>query len=123
MLDSVTPWTVACQAPLSMAFSRQENWSGLPFPSPVDLLDPGIEPIFPAFARGFFTTEPPGKPKLSGYKNLIYKRLSRKHCFHFHCRKISLRKTDEWHLFALSFPLSSPNIGIYMTLFFLILNF
>ena len=39
-----TPWTVACQAPLSMGFSRQEYWSGLPFLSPGDLPDPGIEP-------------------------------------------------------------------------------
>ena len=39
-----TPWTVACQAPLSMGFSRQEYWSGLPFPSPGDLPDPGIKP-------------------------------------------------------------------------------
>ena len=38
------PWTVACQAPLSMKFSRQEHWGGLPFPSPGDLPDPGIEP-------------------------------------------------------------------------------
>ena len=53
----VTPWTVACQAPLSMEFSRQEYWSGLPFPSPVDLPDPGIEPVPPALAGGFFTAE------------------------------------------------------------------
>ena len=44
----VTPWTVAYQAPSSMGFSRQEYWSGLPFPSPGDLSDPGIEPGFPA---------------------------------------------------------------------------
>ena len=44
----VTPWTVACQAPLSMGFFRQEYWSGLPFPSPGDLSDPGIEPRSPA---------------------------------------------------------------------------
>ena len=43
-LTLATPWTVACQAPLSMGFSRQEYWSGLPFPSPGDLPDPGIEP-------------------------------------------------------------------------------
>ena len=43
-----TPWTVAYQAPLSMGFSRQEHWSGLPFPSPGDLPDPGIEPGSPA---------------------------------------------------------------------------
>ena len=42
------PWTVAYQAPLSMGFSRQEYWSGLPFPSPEDLSDPGIEPGYPA---------------------------------------------------------------------------
>ena len=53
-----TPWTVACQAPLSMGFSRQEYWSGLLFP-PGDLPSPGIEPASPALADGFFTTEPP----------------------------------------------------------------
>ena len=54
-----TPWTVAHQAPLSMGFSRQEYWSGLPCPPPGDLPDPGIEPsslISPALAGGFFTT-------------------------------------------------------------------
>ena len=43
----VTPWTIANQAPLSMGFSRQEYWSGLPIPSPGDLPDPGIEPVSP----------------------------------------------------------------------------
>ena len=47
-LTLATPWTIACQAPLSMGFSRQEYWSGLPFPSPGDLPDPGIEPGSPA---------------------------------------------------------------------------
>ena len=55
-----TPWTVACWAPLFVGFPRQEYWSGLPFPSPGDLPDPGIEPVSPALASGFFTTEPPG---------------------------------------------------------------
>ena len=59
---SATPWTLACQVPLSMEFSRQESWSGLPFPSPGDLSDPGIEPMSPALAGGLFTTEPPGRP-------------------------------------------------------------
>ena len=59
-----TPWTVAHQAPLSIEFSRQECWSGLSFPSPGDLPDPGIGPMFPALAGSFFTTEPPGKPHL-----------------------------------------------------------
>ena len=65
---SETPRTAAwvCQAPPTMGFSRQEYWSGLPFPSPGDLPDPGIEPTSPvasALAGGFFTTEPPGKPE------------------------------------------------------------
>ena len=58
----VTPWTSAYQAPLSMAFPRQKYWSGLPFPSPGNLPDPGIELMSPVLAGGFFTTEPPGKP-------------------------------------------------------------
>ena len=49
-----TPWTVAYQAPPSMGFSRQEYWSGLPFPSPGDLPDPGIEPGSPAFQAECF---------------------------------------------------------------------
>ena len=65
----MTPWTVAHQAPLSMGFSRQEYWSGLPFPAPGDLPSPGIQPtslLSPALASGFFTTEPPGKPAAGG---------------------------------------------------------
>ena len=60
----MTPWTVASQAPLSMEFSRQEYWSGLPFPPPEDLPDPGIKPlslISPALAGRFLTNVPPGK--------------------------------------------------------------
>ena len=61
-LTLCTPWIAVRQAPLSMEFSRQEYWSGLPFPSPGDLSDPGIEPASPALAGGqFFTTEPPRK--------------------------------------------------------------
>ena len=56
-----TPWTVARQAPLSMGFSRQEYWSGLPFPSPGDLPNPGIEPRSPALQADAFSSEPPGK--------------------------------------------------------------
>ena len=58
-----TPWTVACQAPLSMGVPRQEYWSGLPFPSPEDLLDPGIETASlanPALAGRVFATVPQG---------------------------------------------------------------
>ena len=59
-----TPRTAAHQAPLSMGFPSQESWSGLPFPSPRGLPDPGIEPTPPALAGGFFTSEPPRKPFL-----------------------------------------------------------
>ena len=55
------PWPVAHQAPVSMVFPRQEYWSGLPFPTPRDLPDPGIELVSPALAAKFFTTAPPGK--------------------------------------------------------------
>ena len=57
----MTPRTIACQAPVSMGFPRQEFWHGLPFPSPGDLPDPGIVLAFPASTDGFFTAEPPGK--------------------------------------------------------------
>ena len=57
----LTPQTVNCQAPPSMGLSRQESWSGLPFPPPGNLPDPGIKPSSPALADGFFTAEPPGK--------------------------------------------------------------
>ena len=58
-----TPGTVACQAPLSMGFPGQEYWSELPFLSPGDLSDPGIKPMSPALAGGFFSTEPTRKPQ------------------------------------------------------------
>ena len=59
-----TPWTVAYQAPPSMEFSRQEYWSGVPFPSPGDVPHPGIEPGSPALQADALTSEPPGKPHI-----------------------------------------------------------
>ena len=58
---SATPWTIAHQAPLSMGFARQEYWSGLPFPSPGDRPNPGIDPRSPALRADALTSEPPGK--------------------------------------------------------------
>ena len=58
----VSPWTVARQAPLSMGFSRQEYWSGLPFPSPGDLPNPRIKAGSPALQADSLPSEPPGKP-------------------------------------------------------------
>ena len=57
------PWTVAHQAPLSMEFSWQEHWSGLPVPSPVDLPNPGIKPGSPALQLDSLPSEPQGKPE------------------------------------------------------------
>ena len=65
---TATPWTVARQGPLSLEFSGQEYWSGLPFPPPGDLPDPGMEPaslVSPALVGRFFTTVPPGKPPVN----------------------------------------------------------
>ena len=68
----MTPGTVAHQAPLSMGFTRQEYWSGLPFATLGDLPDPGIKPAFPALAGGFFTTDPPGKPFEGSDKTICF---------------------------------------------------
>ena len=74
----VTPWTVAHEAPLSMGFPRQEYWSGLPFPPPEDLLNPGIEPGSPALQADSLPLSHPGKPKdpafsfeCIGYSNAV----------------------------------------------------
>ena len=63
MPDSATPWTVACQTPLSLEFSRQEHWSGLPFPAPENLPDPRIESRSPALQTDSLPSEPPGSPE------------------------------------------------------------
>ena len=68
----LTPWAVACQAPLSMEFSSQEYWSVLPFLSPGDLLNPGIKPQSPALqADVFLPSEPARKPYLLPNKYLL----------------------------------------------------
>ena len=66
----VTPWTVARQAPLSMGFSRPEYWSGLPFPPPRDLPDPGIKPRSPTLQADSLPAKPQGKPKNTGVGSL-----------------------------------------------------
>ena len=70
-LTFATLWTVARQAPLSMRFSRQEYWSGLPFPFPGDLPNPGIEPMSPALQADSLPSEPPRKPQTT-LQMLIY---------------------------------------------------
>ena len=65
----VTPWTAACQAPLSMGFSRQEYWNGLPFPPPGDLPDPGIERVSPAWQVDSISLHHLGRLRVSQGKN------------------------------------------------------
>ena len=62
-----TAWTVTCQAPLSIGFSRSEYWSGLPFPSPGDLANSGIKPMSSTLQADYLPTEPLGEPLLSLY--------------------------------------------------------
>ena len=62
----VTPWTVTCQAPLSMGFPRQEYWSGLPFPFSRNLPEPGIKPVSPALQADSLPADPLGKPYNTG---------------------------------------------------------
>ena len=64
-----TPWTVTYQAPQPTEFSRQEYWSGLPFPSPGDLPDPGIEPGSPTLQADALASEPPGKGRLKSRRD------------------------------------------------------
>ena len=76
-----TPWTVACQAPLSMGFPREEHWNGLPFPFARDLPDPGVEPKSPALQADSLPTEPSGKPHMCAYVCInIYTHM----CVHTH---------------------------------------
>ena len=74
MLDLSSPRTAAHQAPLSMEFSGQEYWSGLPFPSPEDLLNPGIESWSPALQMDSLPVKPPWKPYVMCYLTAIKKK-------------------------------------------------
>ena len=67
------PWTTAHQVPLSMGFSRQEYWSGLPFPPPGDLTDPGVKPRSPVLQEDSLLSEPPEKPISFTFTNFISK--------------------------------------------------
>ena len=72
-------WTVAQQTPQPMEFSRQEYWSGLPFPSPGDLPDPGTEPGAPALQADTLPSEPPGKPSATSCLTVLSERGTLKH--------------------------------------------
>ena len=104
----VTPWTVAHQPPPSMEFSRQEYWSGLPFPSPGDLPDPGIEPRSPELRADTLPSEPPGNPYR--YEGWIIKKTEhqRMYAFELWCWRRLLRvpwaarQSNQWILKEIS---------------------
>ena len=79
----VTPWTIACQAPLSIEFSRQEHWSGWPFPSPRDLLPPGIEPGSPALQVDSLPSEATEKPVSHPGNAILLQQLVLRHLLSF----------------------------------------
>ena len=105
-----TPWTVVYQAPLSMEFSRQEYWSGLPFPSPGDLPNLGIKPGSPTLQADALPSEPPGKPivwichilfiyaSVDGHlgRPLIWTVIDS--LIQFFCGYISIQYISDWHL-------------------------
>ena len=104
--SSVTPWMVDCQAPLSMGFSRQEYWTGLPFPSPGNLPNPEIKPPSPAIVGGFFTTEPQGNPLLpTGPSN---QRHSLAYCSSKESTEQSLLQTRHEHKRGTNFHFLKP---------------
>ena len=108
MSDSANLWTIACQAPLSTGFSRQEYWSGLPCLPPGDLPNPGIEPRYPALQVDSLLSEPPGKPKDTGVSSLSLLwgdfLTQESNWGLLHCR---------WILYQLNYPRSPrPTIGL-----------
>ena len=93
-----TPWPIACRAPLSMEFSRQEYWSGQPFPSPGDLFNPGIKLRSPTLQANSLPSEPPGKPKNTGVGSLSLLQwifpTQEQNCGLLHCRWITSQATS-----------------------------
>ena len=121
------PWTVSHKAPLSMGFSRQEFWSELPFPSPGDLPNPGIEPRSPALQADALTSEPPEKPLEEPYWDIINSLevgnlsllflLFWKFCclFRYQFAKLKLLMTILWWTNALLVRLSSLGVTLEST--------
>ena len=102
-----TPWTVACQAPLSVGFSRQEYWSGLSSPSPGDLPDPGIKLQSPTLQADSLPSEPPGKSKM-------WKSLSRVWLFvtPWTIQSMEFSRPEYWSGWPFPSPRDLPNPGI-----------
>ena len=93
-----TPWTIAHQTPLSMGFSRQKYWSGLPCPPPGDLPDPRVESGSPALQADSLPSEPPGKPSVQ-FSSVVWSCLTL--CDPMDCSTPALSITNSWNLFKL----------------------
>ena len=92
-----TPWTVACQAPPSKGFSRQEYWSGLPFPSPGDLPNPGIKPRSPSLKAASLLSDPPGRP-IELFKwghGSVITSFSASNLFCYYCWRINMGRKEK----------------------------
>ena len=94
-----TPWTLACQAPLSMGFSRQEYWSRLLFPSPGDFPNPGIEPRSPALQADTLSSEPPG---ITQFTSSVYQTLMVRNNVIWHLDKIKLSVWIQYYIYMWS---------------------
>ena len=108
---SAIPWTVARQAPLSLGFSRQEYWSGLPYPSPGDLPNPGIKPISwasPELQAGYLPTEPPEKPPVASYILYIYVRI-------YNLSVLSFVDGHTWFICTNQLPAASSHIQKFLS--------
>ena len=98
----VTPWTVAQQGPLSMGFSRQEYWSGLPWPPPGDLPNPGIKPKCLALQADSLLSEPPGKHLEEKWQRTKYMRdENARQLIINHTWKVREKKSQHWQLLQL----------------------
>ena len=97
---TLIPWTVACQGSLFMGFSRQEYWSGLPFPSPEDLPNPGTEPMSPTLAGRFFTARVSANVIAVSDHELLIIITRLKHIFINQNRKSYNGKSNNQHIFA-----------------------
>ena len=110
-----TPWTVAHQVPLSMEFSRQEHWSGLPSTSPGDLPDPGIKPVSLALAGEFLTIVPPGKPNtylLLSCFSRVRLCATPETAAHQALPSLGFSRQEYWHALPFPSPGSLPHAGI-----------
>ena len=97
---------------MSMGFPRQEYWSGLPFPSPGDLPDPGIKPMSPALAGGFFTTEPPGKPE---EYSIVHTHIHTYHIFFIHSSVNVNGHLGYFHILAVV-NRAAINLGVHVSI-------